>query len=188
MGEPATLADRESAARAEVFRQNLHGMMSRRGITARDLRRRALLATHVCARWLKHGVARPNHEQLISVGRLLGLEDPFRLFDPRLLDDEFCDGDEITPAQRLANPSIEEVRTESPDLFSRFSKSDWREIYSIRGTGGSLTPEGVARAAEHINAKRELRRKFEALLETEHFSTLVRLIELMYRDASVPSS
>ncbi len=77
---------------------------------------------------------------------------------------------------------IEEIRRDRPDLFDAFTADDWDELYSIHGAGGALNREGVLHFAERINAKRDVRRKFEAVLETHHFRTLAAIIEVMYRD------
>jgi hypothetical protein len=94
----------------------------------------------------------------------------------------------VNPVDRESNPAIEQVVEKQPALFDRFTPSEWKELYSQRGTGGELTPIGVERAARKIVAKRKIRRQFEALLETHHFTTLEALIEALYRDTELPVS
>jgi hypothetical protein len=67
------------------------------------------------------------------------------------------------------------------DRWSQFDDEDRSELASLRGVGGGLTDEGLAAAFDKIERKREIRRQFEAVLETHYFEALAATIEAMYR-------
>lgn len=173
--------------RREVFRRNLLELMRRHKISLKELIQRTNISRHVVNRWVRIGAGKPQWDHLVRLAEVLFLSDPLDLLDPNL----FAKNAEVIPPKhrsvdRQTNPFVEIVAQSRPDLFRPFTADDWNEIYSLHGTGGPLTEEGTIQAAEHINAKRALRQKFEALLETEHFVPLAAIIEVMYRDCQVP--
>jgi transcriptional regulator with XRE-family HTH domain len=173
--------------RREVFRRNLVELMRRRKISLKELIQRTNISRHVVNRWVRVGAGKPQWDHLTRLAEVLFLSDPRDLLDPNL----FTKNAEVIPPKnrsvdRHTNPLVEIVSQSRPDLFRPFTDDDWNEIYSLHGTGGPLTEEGTIQAAEHINAKRALRQKFEALLETEHFAPLSAIIEVMYRDCQIP--
>jgi hypothetical protein len=176
--------DADILPRAEIFRQNVCLLMDRHRLEIGDLARRGPLSRKVLLRWIRVGARQPRGEPLARLARIFGLADPRLLFAADL-------GDRVESwpgrhqVDRQTNPLVEEVVADEPHLFARFGQAEWNELYSLHGTGGALTREGVRRAAEHLVAKKELRRKFEAILETEHFDALASIINLMYRDSDV---
>ena len=182
-----TTGNHKPLKRRDIFRVNLVQLMQRRGISSRELVRRTGIERHVVARWIRLGAEKPQADHLAQIAHVLDMADPRALFDPDLLHSASnvgVSGHHLF--NRQTNPAVEQVAAEQPDLFRPFTNNDWNELFSMHGTGGPLTEEGVVQAAERINAKRALRRKFEALLETEHFDTLAALIDVMYRDCKVP--
>lgn len=180
-------SERDDAERHEVFRRNLLEMMRRRKTSLKELGQQTKISRHVLNRWVRLGSAKPQWDHLARLAEALTLTDPRDLLDPDLLKKD----PGIIPnghhsVDRKTNPLIEVAAQSRPELFRSFTAEDWNEIYSLHGTGGPLTEEGALRAAEHINAKRALRQKFEALLESEHFSALSAIIEVMYRDCQIP--
>jgi transcriptional regulator with XRE-family HTH domain len=173
---PARKTDVQS--RKERFRLQFSKALERSGLTLAELAERAEVDEAVLRRWNRLGVAQPGHDHLQRVARAFGLEDPRSFFD----DDEL----ELDVARRIdreTNPAVDDVRNDRPALFEHFTIDDWDELYSSHGTGGPLTYDGVLAAASRINRKRDVRRKFEAVLETHHFDTLASLVELMYDQA-----
>lgn len=183
---PETSPRNSAEIKRQRFRANLRWLMQWRGISFSELVRRTGIERHVIARWMKSGAEKPRSEYLTRMASVLGLEDPRLIFEVDLHERQ----DDLLPQPRTidrsTNPLIEQVVTEQPQLFASFSEDDWDEIYSLHGTGGPLTAEGVIGSADHINAKRDLRQKFEAVMETDYFPTLQSIIELMYRDTEVP--
>ncbi len=82
---------------------------------------------------------------------------------------------------RATNSVIDSVCNDNPRLFSGWSGTDWQELYSSFGTGGQLTPDGVAQAAGHINRKRETIRRLNIVLETHLHDVAVHFIDSLYQ-------
>ncbi len=79
-----------------------------------------------------------------------------------------------------ANPAVDEVARERPDLFRGWESDDWAELRSMFGTGGALNPGGVVRAADAINRRREAVRKLRIVLETHLSDVAIGLVETLY--------
>lgn len=166
---------------ADVFRRNFAICLERSGLAIADLAQATGIDVVTLRRWRSNGAVRPEHDHLERVGKALRLDDPWSLFSRGPEHRRF----EI---DRASNPLVRDVAEREPALFEAFTPEDWDELYSQRGVGGALNEQGVRIVAERINRKRELRSKFETLLETHHFSTLANVIELMYREAVVAPS
>lgn len=82
---------------------------------------------------------------------------------------------------RSTNPEVDAVAAERPNLFHRWSETDWDELYSTFGTGGALNRTGVIAAAEQINRKRETVRRLHLVLETHLRVVAEELIDTLYR-------
>jgi transcriptional regulator with XRE-family HTH domain len=170
--------------RARHFRQNLSALLDRHEISILDLCQSSDLDRKVVQRWVRRGAERISTENLAKLARAFGIDPPSRLFDANLLAGTASIS--IHPLDRDTNPAVVELARSRPELFEKFTPAEWKELYSLRGTGGELTPEGVERAARKIDSKRRVRRQFEALLETHHFAMLETLIDTLYRDTEVP--
>lgn len=173
--------DGGNRSRAETFRLNFRRELARSGLSLAELANRSGVAAPTLRRWYRLGTSKPGHANLAAVAQTLAIEDPWTLFAPRQTASRATHA-----VDQATNPAIEEVLRRRPDLFDRFTPEDWDELYSLHGTGGPLTHEGVHQAAARLRAKRDLREKFETLLDTHFFHTLTVLIDLMHRDASVP--
>jgi transcriptional regulator with XRE-family HTH domain len=161
--------------RKDRFRLRFCRALDQSGLSLAELAARSSVDEAVLRRWTRLGVANPSHDHLLRVAKAFGLGDPRSLFDDG--ESEF---EAARRTDRQTNPAVDDVRADRPALFEQFTPEDWDELYSSHGTGGPLTYDGAVEAALKINRKRELRRKFEAVLETHHFDTLASLVELMY--------
>lgn len=85
------------------------------------------------------------------------------------------------------NPEVAKIVESNKSLFRGWTDGDFRELYSMHGTGGPLTKDGVIQAANRINRKRTLRDKFEAIMESDegHVKTLTTMIEAIYKEVTV---
>jgi transcriptional regulator with XRE-family HTH domain len=186
MNEPSPEEDRRllRQQRSRHFRQNLSSLLDRHEISILDLCQSSDLDRKVVQRWVRRGAERVSTENLTKLARAFGIDPPRRLFDADLLAG--AGSTSISPVDRDTNPAVVELARSRPELFDKFTPAEWKELYSLRGTGGELTPEGVERAAQKITIKRKVRRQFEALLETHHFAMLETLIDTLYRDTEVP--
>jgi hypothetical protein len=163
----------------KAFVANLRRQMFEQQLNFKQLSDKTGVDHQLLRRWGSIGISRidrRNYEQLVSVAAALGFANPDAMFH------EAPSIRSASAADRATNPMIEEIRRERPELFDAFTTEDWEELYSIHGAGGALNREGVVHFAERINAKRDVRRKFEAVLETHHFRTLAAIIDVMYRD------
>lgn len=181
--------NRQSEARAQQFRRNFLKLLQRKGISIKQLAKQTGVSLQTLRYWKRVGISYSRDERLELVARVLGIGDPQAMFEENL---------EQPPARQIpvwpadsknvdvqTNPAVQEVLADRPELFLGFEPADWEELYSLHGTGGALTYEGVCEAAQLVNRKRELRRKFDALLETDHFETLAHLVDVLYRDSSL---
>lgn len=193
-GAEPTPSARSTERAKRSFQANFRRELARWGGTIAELADRSGVDLQVLRRWRREGVAQPEHDHIERIARVFGIEDPWSLMEPGpgdLVAEAI--GFELTGesagrrrVDRATNAAVEEARHARPELFGSFSRLDWDELYSLHATGGALTLDGVFEAARKINEKRELRRKFEAVLETHHFRTLATIIEVLYRDTDVP--
>lgn len=79
-----------------------------------------------------------------------------------------------------ANPAVDEVARERPDLFHNWEPEDWAELRSMFGTGGGLNAGGVVRAADTINRRRDAVRKLRIVLETHLSDVAIGLVDTLY--------
>lgn len=189
-GDTSKPSTRQSEDRALRFRRNFLRLLERKSVSIKQLSERTGVSLQTLRYWKRFGIAYSRDERLEIVARFLGVSDPQSLFEvdleTRSSPPPVLDLRETTKRiDRETNPMIAEVLSDHPELFRGFDENDWDELYSLHGTGGALTYEGVQKSAELINRKRELRRKFDALLETDHFETLAHLIDVLYRDSTL---
>lgn len=175
-------------ARSEAFRKNFLKELRRTGLTLKELSEKSGVSMQTLRYWKRVGIRFGRNVNLDAVAQVLGIEDPACLFEESPPDPGSqrvrTPPDDVREIDRRTNPHIEEVSRDQPQLFQDFDDDDWRELYSLHGTGGPLTVEGVFRHAELINRKRDLRAKFDLLLESDHLDALGHLIDVLYRDAA----
>jgi hypothetical protein len=176
--------DSQTRSERRLFAYNLRQAMLRAGINFKRLSQRSGVEYSLLRRWGSRGISRidrRNSVYLEKVADSLGIVSFRQLFEP---DFAQTPGPSRT-IDRATNPLIADVYRDRPDLFRSYSSADWEELYSLHGTGGALTYQGVLHYAQRINAKRELRRKFEAVLETHHFERLAGLVDELYADTEL---
>lgn len=161
------------------FQHNFRRELQASGLTLTELSQRSGVDLQTLRRWRREGVAQPEHDHIERIAKVFGVTDPWSLMKPHRVDPVGHSVD------RETNRQVDEVRKSRPELFLLFEPDDWVELYSQHGTGGPLTTEGVIQSAHKINEKREIRRKFEAILETHHFRTIASLIDVLYRDTDL---
>jgi hypothetical protein len=81
---------------------------------------------------------------------------------------------------RLTNPLVDIVRHSAPELFSGWSEADWDELYSVFGTGGGLTEEGVTKAARQMNRRRDTLWRLQIVMETHLAEVAERLVKTLF--------
>ena len=81
---------------------------------------------------------------------------------------------------RLTNPLVDVVRRNAPELFSGWSEADFDALFSVFGTGGGLTEEGVATAARQMNRRRETLWRLQIVMETHLAEVAERLVKTLF--------
>ena len=89
----------------------------------------------------------------------------------------------IGPPTRLSRKSSPPTPT-----YSRTGrKATFNELFSRFGTGGQLTPDGILAAAEAMNAKRDIWRQVNIILESGEAELLSQFVDVLYgRVTSAP--
>ncbi len=70
-----------------------------------------------------------------------------------------------------------------PDVFTDWSDAEFDELFSRFGTGGQLTESGVLAAAEAMNAKRDVWRQVNVILESGEADIFAEFVDVLYRRA-----
>jgi transcriptional regulator with XRE-family HTH domain len=150
---------------------NLRRIMARDGLTFEDV----VTATELDERTLRgllRGTTNAHARTLHKLTEGLGIES----------DELFQPPGRYAPRQfdRSTNTLVEEVVAAHAELFADWSQTDFDELYSRFGTGGQLTPEGVLAAAEAMNAKRDLWRQMNIILESGEAELLEQFVSMLY--------
>jgi transcriptional regulator with XRE-family HTH domain len=158
---------------------NLRRLMARDGVSFDDLVRRSGVDARTVS-GLLNGRQQPQSRTLHRLAAALGVPaDEFFQDTARLAHRLF---------DRQTNPLVDEVIAERPELFHDWSEADFDDLYSRFGTGGALTRQGAAIAAEQINRTREIQTKVAVLLETHEGELLAEFVELLYRRVAIVPS
>jgi transcriptional regulator with XRE-family HTH domain len=177
--------------RKRIFRANFRKLLALTGFTVEQLADLSGVAPAALDHWQRQGISYDKTGDLEAVAKAVGLENAESMFDPKLAASAFTarsrpataePAGEAMPIRRetAQHPVIEDAKKRRPELFTRFNERDWKEIHSLRSATGEISLSSVFRAAGRINRNRDLRHKFEVLLESEHRQTLEQLIDLMF--------
>jgi transcriptional regulator with XRE-family HTH domain len=160
---------------AQAIAANVRRLMARDGLTFNDVVEMTGLDERTI-RGLVRGASNPHARTLHKFAHGLGVSID-ELFQPAgLLARQAFD--------RATNPLVQSVVQTQAALFDAWSPADFDELYSQFGAGGPLTDEGVAAAAEAINAKRALLRQVCVILESGESELLADFVKLLYRRAT----
>lgn len=98
------------------------------------------------------------------------------------IDDLFRPPGRNAPRQfdRATNTLVESVVAHHQTAFADWSESDFDELYSRFGTGGQLTEDGVLAAAQAMNAKRDVWRQVNVILESGEAELLSQFVSVLY--------
>jgi transcriptional regulator with XRE-family HTH domain len=154
---------------------NLRRLMARDGLTFDDV----VAASGLDERTLRAIVrakSNPHARTLHKLATGLGesVDELFRPptdFGPRQFD-------------RATNTMVQSVAAKHAAKFENWSHAEFDELYSRFGTGGQLTEAGVLAAAEAMNAKRDVWRQVNVILESGEAEFLAEFVDLLYRRAT----
>jgi transcriptional regulator with XRE-family HTH domain len=155
---------------------NLRRLMARDGVSFDNLVERSGVDARTIS-GLLNGRQQPQSRTLHRLAAALGVSaDEFFQDSARLAHRLF---------DRQTNPVVDEVIAERPELFFDWTEGDFDDLYSRFGTGGALTREGAAAAAEQINRTREVQTKVAVLLETHEGPLLADFVEMLFRRVAI---
>jgi transcriptional regulator with XRE-family HTH domain len=155
---------------------NVRRLMARDGLTFDDV----VAASGLDERTLRaivRGKSTPHARTLhkLASGFAVPVDELFRppgQFGPRQFD-------------RATNTLVQAVITAHTETFASWSEAEFDELYSRFGTGGQLTETGVLAAARAMNAKRDLWRRINIILESSEAEFLAEFVEVLYRRTTV---
>lgn len=123
-------------------------------------------------RGLVRGTTNPHARTLHKLARGLGVP----------MDDLFRPPGRNSPRQfdRATNTLVKNVVAHHQQNFAGWSEADFDELYSRFGTGGQLTEDGVLAAAQAMNAKRDVWRQVNVILESGEAELLSQFVSVLY--------
>jgi transcriptional regulator with XRE-family HTH domain len=160
---------------ATTVAMNLRRLMARAGLTYEEV----VVATDLDERTIRglvRGTTHPHARTLNKLAQGLGVD----------MDELFRPPGRYSPQRfdRATNTLVDGTVTAHADKFANWSEADFDELYSRFGTGGQLTEEGVLAAAQAMNAKRDVLRQVNLILESSEAALLSEFVELLYRRAT----
>ncbi len=152
--------------------ENLRRLMSRLGLTLAEVVQKSGLDRRT-VQGILDGRNKPHPRTVGRLARGLGVASDEFYVDPAQLLYRRLD--------RQTNPLVEELITSRPELFCHWTEADFDELHSRFGTGGPLTAEGVLRAVDQMNRKRDLHEKLSLLLESSQAELVAEMLEMLYK-------
>ncbi|MCC6493659.1 MAG: helix-turn-helix transcriptional regulator [Pirellulales bacterium] len=150
---------------------NVRRLMVRLNMTLADV----VAATGLDERTVRsilRGTTRPHARTLHKLAEGLGVDADELFRDPR---------EGAAAFDRRSNPAVAQAIDAHPQLFARWTRAEFEELYSRVAVGGELTEEGALAAAAAMNRRRELLRQVAVILETQEREHLQEFIAMLYR-------
>jgi len=151
---------------------NLRRLMAQHGLTTAQVAEQCGLDLRTVVGVLK-GTKKPQPRTLRKLAAGLGVSADELFLDPSLLLQRNLD--------RAANPVVDEVLADHPNLVEGWTEADFDELYSRVGAGGGLTRVGAVDAIHLMNRKREALRRVEVLMESGEAELVEGIVEVLYR-------
>lgn len=156
---------------AALVALNLRRIMARASLTFEDV----VAATELDERTIRclvRGTTNPHARTLHKLAHGLGvpIDD---LFQPVIRNSH-------RQFDRATNTLVKGVVAHHQKEFADWSEDDFDELYSRFGTGGQLTEEGVLEAAQAMNAKRDVWRQVNVILESGEAELLSQFVSVLY--------
>jgi transcriptional regulator with XRE-family HTH domain len=161
---------------AAMVAHNLRRLMARDGLTFDDV----VTASGLDERTLRsvaRGRSNPHARTLHKLAGGLGVS----------IDELFRTPGQSSPRRfdRATNSLVHDVVAAHNNIFANWSDVDFDELYSRFGTGGQLTESGVLAAAEAMNAKREVWRQVNVVLESGESELLAEFVQMLFQRVTV---
>jgi transcriptional regulator with XRE-family HTH domain len=150
---------------------NLRRIMARDGLTFEEISTATELDERTL-RGLLRGKTNAHARTLRKLADGLGIE----------MDELFCPPGRYASSQfdRATNTLVEEVIATHAELFENWSQGDFDELFSRFGIGGQFTPDGILATAEAMNAKRDIWRQVNVILESGEAELLSQFVSVLY--------
>jgi transcriptional regulator with XRE-family HTH domain len=87
------------------------------------------------------------------------------------------------PYEAASQPELRDWLQRHPD---RLTPQELDELYSLQGTGGPLTAEGLDHFAARIERRRRIVAQVEAIAGTEQIDALEKLVANLYQQVQLP--
>ncbi|MBT4867104.1 MAG: helix-turn-helix transcriptional regulator [Planctomycetaceae bacterium] len=181
-----------------IWQRRIREECLRRGWDIGELARRTGMTRGTLYNLRRGTTRRPRASTLNSIARAFDI-DPCSLdrqtdepvggenipqFDSPALDSAGFDSRVQTGSDRRfdrqTNPLVDVVRQNAPELFSGWNEADFDELFSVFGTGGGLTEEGVTKAAMQMNRRRETLWRLQIVMETHLAEVAERLVKTLF--------
>ena len=157
--------------------RTLHGANVRRLMARLNMKQQDVVAAsgidERTLRSILQGVTRPHARTLHKLAEGLDVD----------VDELFQDPwqDQQSAFDRATNPAVTAVIDARPELFDRWTSTEFEELFSRMAIGGELTDEGVLAAVETINDRRQLFGQVSIILESGQGDLLREFVAMLYR-------
>jgi transcriptional regulator with XRE-family HTH domain len=149
------------------------GIVREHGWTQEEFARRAGVNRHTARKILldPNGVGRLHNATIAGCAKALGVT--------------VADLHEraANPYEAASQPELRDWLRRHPD---RLKPQEVDELYSLQGTGGPATREGIDHFAARIERRRRIVEQVEAIAGTEYLDLLEQLVAALYQQVQLP--
>ncbi len=168
--------------------QKIARLVEERGWNQEEFARRANLNRLTVRHILQGGSRRLHNATILACARALGLtvsdlrQIPLARLLPRMHLDRPADPSETWRHlyDQATQPVLLAWLEQHPDQARQFSPVELDELFSLQGTGGPLTSEGLTHFIDRIQRKRQVKEQIDAIAGTEYLPLVEQLVGLIY--------
>lgn len=170
-------------------------LVEERGWNQEDFARIASMNRHTARTILQSQGRKLRNATVQSCARALGLTVselrtlPLERLLPRMRGQSAPEGNDRFQAllDQVTQPELAAWLKRNEDRARRLTPIEADELINMQGPSGPLVAMGVERVIEHLERKRELLHKVQAVAGTEYLSLLEQIVTLLY-DKTRPNS
>jgi transcriptional regulator with XRE-family HTH domain len=163
-------------------------LVEERGWNQEDFARIASLNRHTARTILQSQGRKLRNATVQACARALGLTVselrtlPLERLLPRMRGQTAPEGNDRFQAllDQVTQPELTAWLTRNEDRARRLTPSEADELLNMQGPSGPLVALGVERVIEHLERKRELLKKVQAVAGTEYLNLLEQFVALLY--------
>ena len=161
-------------------------LVQERGWNLEEFARQAELNRLTVRSIIQGGERRLHNATVAACARALGLgvdelrQAPIERLLPRM-HTPVVPGESLRRLYETASqPELAAWMERNPERAAQLTPDELDELLSLQGTGGPLTPFGVAQAVDRIERKRRLLEQAAVVASTEYIDMLEAMVALMY--------